>query len=250
MIYIERTSCKNEVYIHNVKILKDTYLFIIYPINGDIFYINDFFLEDQRYPYSLPYYYSLSIININNNYMQWKIKRIMIIKIIKLFVFYFIFSVNIIIFYFIFVRCFYETRYNAIDQISKVINNGLFFEIKDKNEIIEIKESLIEINNKDMAEIKNIFDTMTKSMLLKMYFDEQKYYYSLKSNINKKNNKNKINQKSNLDSINEYMDLIKSINNQETKIMCIYIISYDHFKKRMYKLAENEFKNLLLDVRI
>ena len=32
--------------------------------------------------------------------------------------------------------------------------------------------------------------------------------------------------------------------------MCIYIISYDHLKKRMYKLAENELKNLLLDIKL
>ena len=44
--------------------------------------------------------------------------------------------------------------------------------------------------------------------------------------------------------------LIKSINNPETRIMCIYIISYDHLKKRMYKLAENELKNLLLDIKL
>ena len=245
----EKTVCKKDVYNNNVTILKDNFLFIIYPINGDIYYINDIFLEDQRYPYYFPFYYSLSIININDNYIQWKIKRIMIIKIIKLFVFYFIISVLIIIFYFILVRCFYETKYNTIEQISEIINDGLFFEKKDKNEIIKKKESLIEINNKDMAEIKNIFDTMTKSMLFKMTFDEKSNYYNLKSNINKNNNKN-INKKSNLNSINEYMDLIKSINNPQTKIMCIYIISYDHFKERKYKLAENEFKNLILDIKI
>ena len=52
------------------------------------------------------------------------------------------------------------------------------------------------------------------------------------------------------DRQNESASLIKSINNPETRIMCIYIISYDHLKKRMYKLAENESKNLLLDIKL
>ena len=248
---VEKTVCRSDIYNNNYTCFKDTFIYLLYPINGDLYYINDVFLEDQRFPIYLPFFYSLSIIRNNNKYMEWKLKNIMLIKIIKLFIFYCIISVSIILFYFILVQIFYETRFNAITQITEIINDGSFFEIKDKNEIIKIKESIIvEPNNKDMTEVQNIFDTLTKSMLLKMNFDEKIIYYNKKMIRIKKNIKTRINKKNNLYSITGYMDLIKSINNPETKIMCIYIISYDHFKKRMYKIAENEFKNLILDINI
>ena len=185
--------------------------------------------------------------------MEWKIKNIMKIKLIKLFLFYFIVTSCVILFYFFLVKIFFETSYNVINQILEIINNGLFFEIKDKNEIIQKKESiLIEPNNKDMIEVKDIFDTLTKSMLLKINFDEKNLSFNTKFNKNRSNSKikSKSHNHSNLDSLNEYIDLIKSINNPEIKIMSIFIISYDHFKKRLYNIAENDFKNLLLDMNI
>ena len=248
---IEKTVCRSNIYNNNMTCLKDSFLYIIYPIYSDSFLINENFIEDQRYPKDTPFLYTLSIINNNNKYMEWKFKTIILIKIIKLFLFYFIVSACTILVYFILVQFFFETRYDIINQILKIINNGSFFEIKDKNEIIQKKESfLIEPNNKDMMEVKNIFDTLTKSMLLKINFDEKNLNFNIKSNKNQNNSNNKNHNQINLDSLNEYMDLIKSISNPEIKIMSIFIISYDHFKKRLYKLAENDFKNLILDMNI
>ena len=119
------------------------------------------------------------------------------------------------------------------------MEDGQFFEIKDKNEIIQKKETfLIEPNNKDMAEVKNLFDNLVKAMLLKYNFEEKNITF-LSDN---KNSKNK------LDFFNDYMDLIKNLINPETKIMCLYLISYGHFKKGFFKLAENEFKNLIIEI--
>ena len=253
VIEIEKTICKSDIYNNNITCLKDSFLYIIYPVHGDFNLINEYFLDDPTYPIDLPFLYILSIINNNNKYMEWKIKNIMKIKVIKLFLFYFIVTSCVILFYFILIRLFFETRYNVINQILEIINNGLFFEMKDKNEIIQKKESiLIEPNNKDMIEVKDIFDTLTKSMLLKINFDKKNLSFNAKFNKNRSNSKikNKSHNQFNLDSLKEYIDLIKSINNPEIKIMSIFIISYDHFKKRLYNLAENDFKNLLLDMNI
>ena len=240
VIDIEKTSCQKNIYKNNITCSKETFIFIIHPMYNTLYLMNENFLEDKNHPIELPFLYCLSIINNNNNYMQKKFKNIMLIKIIKLFLFFIVASVSIILFYFFLVHFFFVTRYNTINQILDTMNNGSFFEMKDSNEIIFKKDSLvIQPNNKDMAELKNIFDNLTKTMLLKFNFEEKSIYF----NINNKN-------QNNLDSINEYMDLIKSIANPETKIMCIYIISYNHFKKRMYKLAENEFKNLIIDINI
>ena len=97
--------------------LKDTFLFIIFPLYGNFSLINEYFMEDYRFPVDLPLFYSLAIINTNDCYMKWKINNIMIIKIIKLFMFYFIVSISIIFIYFILVQIFYETRYKVIEKI-------------------------------------------------------------------------------------------------------------------------------------
>jgi hypothetical protein len=61
---------------------------------------------------------------------------------------------------------------------------------------------------------------------------------------------NALTNKNNIDTLNEYMDLINNINNAEIKIMFGFIISYDHFRKGFYKLSENEFKNLIIDMNL
>ena len=259
VIEIEKTCCRSDIYYNNMTCLKDTFLFIIFPLYGNFSLINEYFMEDYRFPVDLPLFYSLAIINTNDNYMKWKINNIMIIKIIKLFMFYFIVSICIIFIYFILVQIFYETRYKVIEQISEIIQDGQFFELKDKNDIIKKKESIvIEPNNKEMTEVKNLFDNMVKTMLLKYNFDEKNINFTNSSmNIKNKYEKSVKNSghnhehghnENNLDSLNEYMDLIKNISNPEIRIMCIFIISYGHFKKGLYKLSENEFKNLLIDM--
>jgi len=69
------------------------------------------------------------------------------------------------------------------------------------------------------------------------------------SNHNIKAN-NALMSKNNIDTLNEYMDLINNINNAEIKIMFAFIISYGHFRKGFYKLSENEFKNLIIDMNL
>ena len=258
VIDIEKTVCKNDIYNNNMTCLKDTFLFIIYPIYGNFSLVNDYFLEDQRFPVDLPLFFSLSIISNNNNYMDWKIKNIMRVKIMKLFLFYLISSISVIFIYFILVQLFYEIKYNLINEITNIIGDGRFFEIKDKNEILQKKELIsLRPNNKDMAEIKNLFDHLVKAMILKFNFEEKKincinndvsFNNKMKKIKNIKNSKNKNNNNSNLDNFSEFMDLIKNQNNPETKIMCLFIIAYVHFKEGYFKLAENEFKNLLLEI--
>ena len=77
VIEIEKTICKSDIYNNNITCSKDSFLYIIYPINTDFNLINEYFLEDPTYPVNLPFLNVLSIIKINNKYMEWKIKNIM-----------------------------------------------------------------------------------------------------------------------------------------------------------------------------
>ena len=112
-----------------------------------------------------------------------------------------------------------------------------------------------------MLEIKNLFDYLVKTMLLKINFEQNENSFNKKiSNQEKKerilksqtsnNNKNNQANKNNIDTLNEYMDLINNINDTEIRIMFAFIISYGHFHKGFYKLSENEFKNLIIEMNI
>ena len=142
-----------------------------------------------------------------------------------------------------------------------MIKGGTFFELKNKEEIIQEKQEIkIEPNNKEMNEIKNLFEYLVKSMLLKIDLGHNENNFNNKSSNSKQKEKNQVNNnknikannalmdKNNFDTLNEYFDLINNINNEEVRIMFSFIISYEHFRKGFYKLAENEFKNLILDM--
>ena len=54
VIEIEKTFCKSDIYYNNMTCLKDTFLLIIYPLYGNFSLINEYFMEDYRFPVDLP----------------------------------------------------------------------------------------------------------------------------------------------------------------------------------------------------
>ena len=258
---IEKTTCKSDIYYNGKKCSKDSFLLIIFPFISDYHLLNEHYIENPQLTFNQTLFYSMSITSTNYNYMKWKINQIVVFKIIKLFIFYFISSLCLIFLYFIFVQIFFENKYYSINQILQVIKGGTFFELKNKEEIIQEKQEIkIEPNNKEMNEIKNLFEYLVKSMLLKIDLGHNENNFNNKSSNSKQKEKNQVNNnknikannalmdKNNFDTLNEYFDLINNINNEEVRIMFSFIISYEHFRKGFYKLAENEFKNLILDM--
>ena len=258
---IEKTTCKSDIYYNGKKCEKDSFLLIVFPFISDFNLINEHYIDNPELRFNQTLFYSMSITSTNYNYMKWKINQIVILIIIKLFLFYFISSLCLIFLYFIFVQIFFGNKYDSINQILQVIKDGTFFEMKNKDEIIQQKQEIkIETNNKEMHEIKNLFEYLTKTMLLKIDLEHNENNVNKKVSNSKQKEKNKANinnnvktnkalmDKKNFDSLNEYLDLIYSINNDEIRIMFSFIITYEYFRKGFYKLAENEFKNLILDM--
>ena len=267
-INIQKTTCSSDIYYNSKTCTKDNFMILVYPLSIDFYVMNENYIEDKILLSNQNIFYLMSIISNNYDYMKWKINKIIVIKIVKLFIFYFISSSCLIFLFFIFVQLFYEFKYDTINQILQIIKGGSFFEIQDKNEIIQKKEQvLLEPNNKEMLEIKNLFDYLVKTMLFKINFEQNENNFNdkkKKSEDNEKNNKNKINSnsnnsisnrtnksnKNNFDTLNEFIDLINNIDNNEIRIMFSFIMSYLHFKKGLYKLAENEFKNLIIEMNV
>ena len=136
---VEKTICKSDIYYNAKKCLKDNIMLIVYPL------INYYNIVDVNYiEYDLfvniDLYYSMTIIDNDNKYLKWKINTIVILKILKLFLFFFISSVILIYLFLVFVKIFFEFKFNIINQIIQIIKGCSLFEIKDKNEIIKKKK--------------------------------------------------------------------------------------------------------------
>ena len=257
---IQKTTCNSDIYYNGKKCSKDNFMLIIHPLKSMFYSINDFFIDETDKQIDQILFYSMSIISNNYKYMKWKINQIIVIKIVKLFIFYFLSSLSFILLFFILVQIFYDYKYDSINQILNIIKDGAFFEIKDKNELIQKKQELnIDTNNKDMNEIKNLFDYLVKTMLLKINFETNENNFNKKETNKDKKIKNQKNtsslnaktnslNKSNIDNLNEYMDIIKNKNDNEIWIMFAFIIAYNHFRRGLYKLSENQFKNLTIEV--
>ena len=263
---IEKTTCKSDIYNNGKKCNKDNFMVIVYLFANNYSLIDEYFVDIQNKTIRQELFYSMTIIDHNYSYFKWKLNQIIIIKILKLFLFFFMSSMCLIFLYFIFVQIFYENKFNTINKILNVIKGGSFFELKDKNEIIQKKkEILIKPNSKEMMEIKNLFDYLVKIMLFKINFEQNEQNLNKKEtkteNIQEKNknqitddnnimnrNINSLKNNNNIETLNEYFDLINNINNKEIRLMFFYMISYYHFKKGLYKLSENGFKNLIKEI--
>ena len=134
---IQKTTCKTDIYYNGEKCLKDDFMIIIHPLKSYFHLINEFFIDESNIKIQQILFYSMSVISDNYKYIKWKINLIIIFKIIKLFFFYFISALCFITLYFIFVQIFYNSKYNSINQILNIINDGSFFFFYYKNEIIQ-----------------------------------------------------------------------------------------------------------------
>ena len=250
---IQKTTCKSHIYNNDKICLKDNFLLIIYPLKYYYNLIDENYIENTNKSINQLVFYSMSIISNNYDYLEWKINRVVLIKIMKLFFLYFTTSSCLLLLIFIFIRIFFINKYNIINQILFIIKGDSFFEINDKDEtIINNKDILVKPNNKEMLALKKLFDYFLKIMRLKFNFEQKEN--NLYKKISKKERKTQITindlkvNKKNIDTLNEYKELIDNINNGEIQIMLSFIISYNHFKKGLYKISENEFRNLIIEM--
>ena len=188
--------------------------------------------------------------------MKWKINQIIIYKIIRLFFFFIISSLCFILLYLILIKIFFQVKFKLINQILDALKDCSLLKTKNIYEIIQIKEEAeLDINNKEMSQIKNLLDYLAKTHILKIKLEQREFNFNREKNDkniiknnNNINNKNKLLKINNIETLEEYKDLLDNINNNEIRIMLAFVIAYDHFKKGNFRLSENEFKNLINEI--
>ena len=237
---IEKTGCKSNLYDENVTVSKDTYLIILTPLTLKFGLLDDNFFEIKKTVINYPTFYSFIIIATNPKDTEEMLKSIVQIKILRLFCFFFVATIITILLAIILLRIFIEYKFEPINSLINLSENIEDFCTSDKlkMENINMITDNIEQNSKEVFILKNIFQNMFKTLLLKKIIEEKKII-----NLDEKNN----DEKNNIIIQNLY-EMIQNMNNIETKNICKWIISHYHFNNGYYKLAEEELKSLLVDI--
>ena len=237
---IEKTICKKNLYNENVTVSKDIHLVILSPLTCKFGFLDDNFFEIKQSLINYPVLYSFAILQINPKSTEEMLKSIVQIKILRLFCFFFVCTFILLLLSILLLRIFIEYKFEPLDKMINLSENIQDFCSCEKLKIenVNLITDTIEGNSKEALVLKNIFQNIFKTLLLKKIIEEKKII-----NLDEKNN----DEKNNLIIQNLY-EMIQNISNVETKNVCKWIISHYHFNNGYYKLAEEELKSLLIDI--
>ena len=189
--------------------------FVINQLDEDLIEIN----ETRSDNYAL---HIFSIISTNPKTNEKDIKIFLKIKIFRIISFYVCFTLIIFCFWVLFINIFSEYSFNSVEKIINDIND---IEINDKTgEILNLKENKYFLANNEMCELKNIYEIMRKSLIIKNVFDKELF---LKEHHL------------------EFYTLIQDIKRKTIKEICNSFLAYFHFENCIYNISENEFKSTI-----
>jgi hypothetical protein len=221
-----KTICQKKLLDNDFEFLTDEYEIIIIPLTFTIHKINPHFLETSDTVDRDLELYIYSIISTNPKTNKDKLGNIIRIKIERV-VLLFTFLTAIIL-------CFYLLLISLISQSSLKSINDIIAELKraeinsggGKNYILE--EDKTGAPNKEMLELKMIYEAMRKILIIKQAFEKE--YYLDKHNL-------------------EFYNLVRDIKKKDIKEICTSFLGFYHFKNGSYSLAENEFRSTLFFIQ-
>ena len=217
-----KTICQKKLLDNEYEFVKDEFKMIIYPLTFEIKELNNDYIEKNKILSKNLDIYIYSIISTNPKINNEKIMKIINIKIERV-ILLFTFLTFIIL-------CFYLLLMSLVSQHSLKSINEIILELKKaeinsgggKNYILE--EDKIAAPNAEMQDLKMIYETMRKILIIKQAFEKE--YYLDKHNL-------------------EFYNLVRDIKKKDIKEICTSFLGFYHFKNDSYSLAENEFRSTL-----
>ena len=217
-----KTICQKKLLDNDYEFVKDEFKMIIFPLTFEIRELNDDYIEINKILSKNIDIYIYSIVATNPKINKEKIMKIINIKIERV-VLLFTFLTFIIL-------CFYLLLISLVSQHSLKSINEIILELKKaeinsgggKNYILE--EDKITAPNAEMQDLKMIYETMRKILIIKQAFEKE--YYLDRHNL-------------------EFYNLVRDIKKKDIKEICTSFLGFYHFKNDSYSLAENEFRSTL-----
>ena len=219
----EKTICQKILLKQGYETIKDVFKMIIVPVSFETKLLNENYLEYGKSLRKSIDIYIYSIISTNPKINKDNISIIIKIKTERILILYILFSFIVLALYLLSISLLSQYSFNPIftirNQLKKLeINLGY-----NKNFILE--EDKIEAPNKEIVQLKEIYEFMRKILIIKNAFEKENYLKN--HNI-------------------EFYDIIKDIKKKDLKDICTSFLGFYHFKNNSYSLADSEFHSTIL----
>ena len=215
-----KTIIKKVVLGNEYECVKDEFEMLIIPVSININKVNEDFIETNEINSENYGLFIYTIISTNPEINRNVIKTILLIKLIRLICYYFFVTFIIFSFFILFINIISEYSFDSINQIINDINN---IEIDDeKREIKEVKENKNFMANKEMLNLKNIYEIMRKSLIIKNVFNKE--FFLSEHHL-------------------EFYGLIQDIERKNIKEICNSFIAYYHYQNNKFSISESEIKS-------
>ena len=217
-----RTTCRKQLLANEYECITDESKMVIMPLFINITKINEDFLEIDEIGGEHHDLFIYTIISTNPKTNKEKINAILRIKIIRIICLFLSINLIIICVFIFFINLFSEYSFNEVEQIINDINE---IELNNENGKIElIKENKNFMANNEMLNLKYIYETMRKSLIIKNVF-----------------NKNNFLKEHHL----EFYQIVQDMKIRNIKEICNSFLAYFHFSNKIYNISENEFKSTI-----
>ena len=221
-----KTICQKKLFDRGYEIVKDQFKMIIVPVS---FTINELSYNYGEIPNPLEKHlnlYIFSIISTNPKLNEEKLSAIMKIKMIRIILLYTLFSFIVISIYLLLICLFSQYSFSPINNIVNHLSK-LEMTNKDRSDLV-LEEKGITETNKEISELKEIYNLMKNILVIKNSFEKENYL--------KEHNY-------------EFYNVIKGIKTRYIKEVCTSFQGFFHFKNGAYNLAENDFHSTVLYLR-
>ena len=217
-----KTICQKRLLERGYDIVKDTFKMVIIPVNFETKLLDENFLEYGEPIKKFIDIYIYAIISTNPKLNEDKIVTIVQIKRIRIILFYSLMSFIVLCFYVLVISLISQHSLNPIYDIQNQLKK-LEITMNKKNFMLE--EDKTKAPNKEISELKEIYEFMRKIQIIKNAFEKENYL--------KKHDV-------------EFYNLTKDIKKKDVKEICTSFLGFYHFKNESYSLAESEFHSTIL----
>ena len=222
----EKTICQKKLLNNDFEFIKDEFKMLIIPLNFSIRKVNSDYLETNEIIEKNLEIFIFSIISTNPNINKTKLLEIIKIKIIRVILLFTFLTIIILCFYLLLISLISQSSLKSINEIITLLKKAEINSGGGKNYTLE--EDKISAPNKEMLELKMIYEAMRKILIIKQAFEKE--YYLDKHNL-------------------EFYNLVRDIKKKDIKEICTSFLGFYHFKNGSYSLAENEFRSTLFFIQ-
>ena len=217
-----KTICRKQLLGNDFECIIDEFEMMIMPLTININELNEDFIETGEIGSDHYDLFIYSIISTNPKTNKDNINTILRVKIIRITCLYIFISFIIFCFFILFINIISEYSFESVEDIIKDINQ---IEIDDvKREMNDLKENKNFMANNEMNNLKNIYEMMRKSLIIKNSFSKELFL-----------------REHHL----EFYNLIQDIKKKNIKEICNSFIAFFHFENDIYNLSEKEFKSTI-----